>query len=396
MSSRTAFVLLALTMSAASLAQGTKETQRQYLSGKGIDDAVPWEFFCSAGHQSGEWTTLPVPSCWDAAGFGKLTYGRVPKGQEHSNEQGKYRHRFHLPAEWKGQTIFLVFEGAMTDTQASINGQSAGPKHQGAFYRFKYDVTKLLKLGEEENLLEVTVDKQSANDSVNNAERRGDYWNFGGIFRPVYLEARPPQHVDRVAIDARADGTFAMDVFTAGITSADVIRAQILDLDGKPIGQPISKPLADAKARIETKIDAPRQWTAETPNLYQVEVTLADHDKPLHHIRQRFGFRTIEARTGEGGARAGVYVNGQRILLKGTDRHTFWPESGRASSEKLSRSDIMLMKEMNNNAVRMSHYPPDEHFLDLCDELGLYVLDELAGWHQCYDEPTGRRSSSRW
>src|SRR6185312_10260420 len=94
-------------------------------------------------------------------------------------EQGKYRHQFVVPANWKDQAIWLVFDGSMTDTQAWVNGQSAGPVHQGAYYRFKYDVTTLIKFGGE-NLLEVTVDKESANKSVNNAERRGDYWNYGG------------------------------------------------------------------------------------------------------------------------------------------------------------------------------------------------------------------------
>jgi len=378
MFSRRLLIALLLLTSAA-IAQ---ETQRQYLSGKGTDDAVPWEFFCSDGNNSAKWTTLAVPSCWDVQGFGALGYGKISAGENFPHEQGKYRHRFNVPAKWKDQSVFLVFDGSMTDTQAWVNGHSAGPMHQGAFYRFKYDVTDLVKFGAE-NLLEVTVDKESANTSVNNAERRGDYWNFGGIFRPVYLEAVPTQHIERVAINARADGTFAMNVFAA---EGDSVRAQIMDLAGKPMGQPISMRVTEGKAKIETKIDSPRQWTAETPELYQAEMTLMRGETVLHRIRQKFGFRTIEVRPGEG-----LFVNGQRVLLKGTDRHTFWPESGRASNEKLSRDDIALMKEMNNNAVRMSHYPPDEHFLEACDEMGLYVLDELAGWHQAYDTPTGKR-----
>src|SRR5262249_47212078 len=97
-------------------------------------------------------------------------------------------------------------------------------------------------------------------------------------------------------------------------------------------------------------------------------------------------FRTIEVRPGDG-----FYVNGKRVILKGANRHSFWPTSGRALSAKISRDDVLLMKEMNFNAVRMSHYPPDEHFLDACDQFGLYVLDELAGWQKSYDTPTARR-----
>ncbi|MBC7782584.1 MAG: glycoside hydrolase family 2 [Burkholderiales bacterium] len=369
----------------AASSKADNETARQYLSGKGIDDAVQWDFFCTAGHRSGEWATIPVPSCWDAKGFGTLAYGRPPRGETAPNEQGKYRHKFNVPPKWKDRALMLVFEGSMTDTQAWVNGQSAGPVHQGSFYRFKYDISKLVKYGEE-NLLEVTVDKESANASINGAERRADYWNFGGIFRPVYLEARPSQHVDRVAIDARADGQFSMDVYATGTADADIVEAQIIDSTGKPVGERFSQKLWNGQAKLSTTVASPQQWTAETPQLYHVAVSLVRGQQTLHRLQQRFGFRTIELRAGDG-----VYVNGQRVILKGTNRHTFWPTEGRASSEAMSRLDIALMKEMNNNSVRMSHYPPDEHFLDLCDEMGLYVLDELAGWSKSYDTPTGQR-----
>ena len=217
---RLTLIVACLSNALPTLAQ---ESARQYLSGRGTDDAVAWDFSVSAGDNSGRWSTLPVPSCWDMQGFGKLSY--QAKGLA---EQGRYRHRFTVPADWAGRTVWLVFDGSMTDTQAWVNGQSAGPTHQGAYYRFKYDVTRLVRPGGQ-NLLEVTVDKESANPSVNNAERRGDYWNYGGIFRPVYLEATPVQHVDRLAIAAAANGAFAVDVYAVGVTSADRVRAQIVD-----------------------------------------------------------------------------------------------------------------------------------------------------------------------
>ncbi|HYO09645.1 MAG TPA: glycoside hydrolase family 2 TIM barrel-domain containing protein [Tepidisphaeraceae bacterium] len=383
MIARTLSALVILLFAAAAQAQ---ETRRQYLSGKGSDDAVPWEFMCTAGAKSGEWTTIPVPSCWDALGYGTLNYSH----DKDAPEQGQYRHKFQVPADWRGQAVTLVFDGVMTDCQAKVNGQPAGPMHQGAFYRFSYDVTKLVKFGEE-NVLEVTVDKKSASAGINRAERQADYWVFGGIFRPVWLEAKPPQHVERIAIDARADGTIAIDVFGGGAGAADRVSGQVFDingaaLNGAAVGSAFSAKITDGKARLEGKIDAPRQWTAETPNLYVVEVALAEGDKVVHRVRQRFGFRTIEVRKGDG-----IYVNGKRVLLKGSNRHSFWPDSGRTTSEKLSRADVMLMKEMNHNAVRMSHYSPDEHFLDACDEIGLYVLDELAGWQKSYDEENARR-----
>src|ERR1017187_4809977 len=195
-----------------------QETQRQYLSGHDKDDAVPWKFFCTAGAQSGFWTNIPVPSNWELHGFGTLNY----HGESTNTfaEQGRYERDFAVPPDWSQRRVFLVFDGVMTDTHADINGQSAGLEHQGGFYLFKYEVTKLLKFNAT-NRLEVLVHKRSANASVNEAERRGDYWLFGGIYRPVYLEAVPQQFIQRVAIDARADGAFAMDVFVDGATSAD-------------------------------------------------------------------------------------------------------------------------------------------------------------------------------
>ncbi|WP_238596594.1 glycoside hydrolase family 2 TIM barrel-domain containing protein [Abditibacterium utsteinense] len=359
-------------------------TQTLYLSGTDKDHTVPWGFQVSTGRNSGKWTTIPVPSNWETKGFGNYTTGEARK----SSEDGLYRFSFVPPANWRGKSVDLVFEGAMTDTSVKINGASAGPTHQGGFYRFKYDVTGLLQLGKP-NLLEAMISKVSADNSVNRAEQQGDYWAFGGIYRPVYLEVKPAQHLERMAINARADGSFAADVFLNGVTDADTLSAQIQSLDGKAVGPAFSvrlpRGLANgARVPISTKIANPRLWTAETPNLYQVELKLKRGRREVHRVVQRFGFRTVEVRAGDG-----IYVNGRKIMLKGTNRHAFWPDSGRTTSAAIDRMDILLLKEMNMNAVRMSHYPPDQHFLDLCDELGLYVLDEIAGWQKKYDTPIG-------
>ncbi len=368
--------LLVLAITAAA-----QETQIQFLSGHDKDDAVPWEFLCTTGTNSGFWTNLPVPSHWDVKGFGSLNYHKdLTNGW---NEKGLYAHNFTVPSNWKEHRVFIVFDGVMTDTEVKLNGQSAGPIHQGGFYRFKYEVTSLLNFGET-NRLEVTVAKHSANSSINNAERNADYWVFGGIYRPVYLQAFPSQFIDRVAIDARADGSFSADVFLNGATNAAEVEAQIETLDGKNVGSSFTQKIAGDNVHLETKAAEPKLWTAETPNLYSVEVRLKRGGEVIHKIHQRFGFRTFEVRDGDG-----LYLNGQRVILKGADRHSFWPDSGRCLSEAVHRLDINTMKDANMNAVRMSHYPPDEKFLDLCDELGLYVLDELAGWHHFYDNTVG-------
>ena len=182
------FVFVAAILFATTSSVSAQETEVQFLSGHGKDDAVPWKFLCTTGAHSGFWTNLPVPSCWELHGFGTINYHRDATNPP--PETGLYEHDFFVPENWSGKRIFLVFDGAMTDTAAKLNGQPAGPIHQGAYYRFKYEVTPLVKFGET-NKLEVSVAKHSANESVNRAERTGDYWMYGGIFRPVSLEAVP-------------------------------------------------------------------------------------------------------------------------------------------------------------------------------------------------------------
>ena len=129
------------------------------------------------------------------------------------NEYGIYRYDFQLPGSWKGKKVDIVFDGVMTDAEVRINGKAAGPKHQGAFYEFRYDVGRFLHYGGKSNRLEVTVHKHSSDSLVNEAERWADYWVFGGIFRPVYLEVKPSDHIKRVATDARANGDLRADIF---------------------------------------------------------------------------------------------------------------------------------------------------------------------------------------
>ena len=167
-SARRAAGLLTLLLSALPL--GAQQTQLQYLSGKGPKDAREWDFLVTAGRRSCTWTKIAVPSNWEQQGFGSYNYGQE---FTKSDERGQYRLRFTAPADWKSRRIRLVFEGVMTDTAVKVNGHSAGPIHQGGFYRFRCDVTQLLKFGDE-NLLEVDVSKVSANPDTESAERGGD------------------------------------------------------------------------------------------------------------------------------------------------------------------------------------------------------------------------------
>lgn len=361
-----------------------------YLSGKGYENTKTWEFFCTGGRNSGYWTTIEVPSCWEQQGFGNYEYGRNsysfgPK-YKYADEKGIYKLKFQVPADWKGKTVNIVFDGSMTDTEVKINGKSAGEIHQGAFYRFKYDISDKLLPGEL-NQLEITVSKLSSDESVNRAERYGDYWNFGGIFRPVYLEAFPKEYISRVAINARADGSFAMDVFPENISVQRNLLTEIIDKTGKIVASTttIIQP-EDSLLTVRCKINNPLLWTSETPELYKVNYILNSGKKVLFTGSEKFGFRTIEVRHGDG-----IYLNDTKIKMKGVNRHSFWPESGRTLNYELCLKDVKLIKEMNMNAVRCSHYPPDVDFLNICDSLGLYVLDEIAGWQRWYDTPVGKK-----
>lgn len=356
----------------------------KYLSGVDKDHTVAWDFYCTGGRNSGKWSRIAVPSNWELQGFGSYNYGH---DKVKADETGIYRHQFPTEAGWRHKRIFLVFEGAMTDTKVTVNGISAGPVHQGGFYRFKYDITGALKASGI-NSMEVTVNKMSADASVNSAERNGDFWIFGGIFRPVYLEIVPTTFIDRVAVDARADGSIHLDVYPQNMPEGATVTAQVQQLNGQAMGKPLQgKPVAgEEKLSLTGHIANPLLWSAEFPHLYQVLVTIKNNKGIIHSIKQRFGFRTIELRTQDA-----LYVNGARIMLKGCNRHSFWPETGRTLSHAVHLMDIKLMKDMNMNAVRMSHYPPDQDFLNLCDSMGLYVLDELTGWQAAYDTTVGRR-----
>ncbi|MCF7976393.1 MAG: glycoside hydrolase family 2 [Phycisphaerae bacterium] len=348
-------------------------THIKYLSGTGSDNTVPWDFFCTDGMNSGVWSTIQVPSNWELQGFGTYNYGHDrPK----ASEQGRYRTEFSLPTDWQDRVVNLVFDGVMTDAEVWINGRSAGPIHQGGFYRFKHDITALLTPGI--NQLEVLVSKVSSERTVEQAERQSDYWVFGGIFRPVYLEALPRQHIDRVAVDPRANGDLQVDVFVRGEGQADRVEVAV---EGTGLDRPTvmrqSLDIAAVQTTVKGTVPSPRPWTAETPHLYNMTVTLYAGDHPVHQVTERIGFRTFEVHPGEG-----LFLNGQKIQLKGVCRHAFWPDTGRCLNRQQSYADVQLMKDMNMNAVRMSHYPPDTHFLEACDELGLYVLDELAGWQR--------------
>ena len=402
------FFLLLLCFISHAIAQ---ETQRLYLSGTGCDDMVLWDFKCTDGRNSGEWTKIGVPSCWELQGFGTYQYGMrfygkaTPEGI--ADEKGLYKTEFTLPQEWEGRQIQLVFEAVFTDAQVTINGRKAGNGlYQGGFTRHTIDVSDRVFFGEKKkNRLEVEVSKESSNPQVNLAERRADYWNFGGIWRPVFIVSKPVQNISRVAIDARMDGRFMADVFLCRALPGCSVSVCITDAHGTKVAQSTAVPISSDGAKVDFSANGIKPWNAEQPNLYTAVFTLKDATgQTLHTERQRFGFRTIEyhhsypepeagrKETGNhiyGCEDDGVFINGQKVIVKGVNRHSFRPETGRTLSKAKNIEDVQLIKSMNMNAVRLSHYPADPEFLDACDSLGLYVECELPGWHWAHDDIVG-------
>ncbi|MFK7833896.1 MAG: glycoside hydrolase family 2 TIM barrel-domain containing protein [Winogradskyella sp.] len=367
----------------------SQETAKIYLSGKDFKHPVQWDFMCTDGNNSKEWTTINVPSNWELEGFGEYTYGRwykELKQKEPSKEEGFYKYKFKVPNAYKDKNVTIVFGGAMTDTEVKVNGQLAGEIHQGGFYEFKYNISSLLNY-DSENLLEVHVSKHSGNKSVNAAERKADWWLFGGIYRPVWLEVTPKTHIDHVAVDAKMDGSFYADVHLENAPSDAVITATI-----QAVG--CSKKMKTYRFKVDSKTEKQtitakwknvKTWSPEHPNLYELIVSLKKGRKTIHTYKTKIGFRTLEFIKKDG-----IYVNGKKIIMKGISRHVIWPESGRSTDKIISELDVNLIKDMNMNAVR-THYPPDTHFLEVCDSLGLFVLDELSGWQNGYDTKTGTK-----
>ena len=398
--------LLLAAISTTVMANDT-ETHRRYLSGRGCDDMVQWDFQCTNGRNSGKWTKIGVPSCWELQGFGTYQYGMrfygkaTPEGI--ADEKGLYKYEFSLPQEWAGRQILLCFEAVFTDARVTINGRKAGSGlHQGGFTPFQFDVSDRVFFGKKKNRLEVEVSKESSSPQVNLAERRADYWNFGGIWRPVYIVSKPVQNIQRVAIDARADGRFRADVFLSR-AARGAVCVDIIDAYGKKVAQSQAFAIQGDRAAVDFAVKNPKLWTAETPHRYTAVFTLKDQSgKVLHVERQKFGFRTIEYRHSfkgedlpyphiQGCDDDGVFINGQKVIFKGANRHSFRPETGRTLSKQKNIEDVLLMKSMNMNAVRLSHYPADPEFLDACDSLGLYVECELPGWHWAHETINGQK-----
>ncbi|GAB4417314.1 MAG: glycoside hydrolase family 2 TIM barrel-domain containing protein [Bacteroidia bacterium] len=331
--------------------------------------------FVHAGFDTAGWSTIPVPANWHTEGFGRPTYHNIiypfpakpPRIVSAINETGCYRTTFRIPTDWSGMRVMLHFGGVESAMYCWINGRRVG-YHEDSFTPAEFDIGPWLRPGE--NLLTVEVIRWCDGSYLEDQ----DFWRLGGIFRSVYLVARPAQYirdfqVQTLPVDSYRKGQLIVEAELAGTPAA---ARQLAWLLYHPDGRELRREVHPAATpRWETTLAAPRWWHAEQPALYDLVIELQDSaGRPLEAIRQRIGFRHVEIRDGL------LLLNGSPIRFRGVNRHEFDPRRGRTMSDSLMLADIRLLKQHNFNAVRTSHYPNDPRWYALCDAYGIYVMDE--------------------
>jgi beta-galactosidase/evolved beta-galactosidase subunit alpha len=355
--------------------------------------------FHAERYDSVSWDKIPVPSCWQMLGYGHPHYTNVnypfpvdPPRVPTENPTGCYRRKFVMDNDVVDRQLFLRFEGVDSAFHIWINGKPAGFS-KGSRLPAEFDITKLVQSGD--NVLAVKVYQWSDGSYMEDQ----DMWWLSGIFRSVYILARPKVHIHDFQAVTRLDDQYrdaVLDVKVSIRNSGDIARGNtsfefsLIDPAGNNVLQHSVAVKGEVKAgdtcvlEGSAKVAEPVKWTAENPALYKLLITLKDSSgNVLEVIPSSVGFRRIEMKGGN------FLVNGVRIILKGVNRHDHHPDFGRAVPYASMVEDVRLMKQHNINAVRTSHYPNDPAFLDLCDQFGLYVMDECD--QECHGfEPVGR------
>ncbi|HEY9247721.1 MAG TPA: glycoside hydrolase family 2 TIM barrel-domain containing protein, partial [Rariglobus sp.] len=299
------------------------------------------------------------------------------------NPTGVYRRAFTVPAAWSGKRVVIHFGAATSVLAVYVNGTAVGLSKDSCLPA-EFDLTSLVRPGEENELVALVIKWSDASYIEDQ-----DQWWLSGLHREVFLYATPKTFIAdvraRPSLDAdNRSGTFAVDVlvgYAAGIHDDAVIEIQLVDPKGRVVfKKPLSKAVAGSRnawtveratARFSEPVPAARvqPWSHETPALYTAVVTLTSPGV-VEHTAVRVGFRRVEI------VGRDLLINGRRVLIKGVNRHDHHPDFGKAVPRETLEKDVTLMKQFNFNAVRTSHYPNDPQWLDLCDEHGLYVIDE--------------------
>ena len=355
---------------------GQKQQSSRYVSMDGT-----WKFcfvrnanerpqgFEAVGYDDSAWDTMPVPGMWELNGFGEAIYvnnqyawrndweTNPPVVQDLNNWVGSYRRSFRVPAAWQGEQVVMHIGSATSNVTVWVNGQYVGYS-EDAKVAAEFDVTKFVRPGED-NLVALQVMRWCDGSYLEDQ----DFWRLCGFARETYLYSRPQTHVEDLFVHADLtnnykDGTLKVDVDVK--EQGGTVGWQLFDPQGKLVN-----------VASDGLVKNVQPWTAETPNLYLLLVTLKDaQGRVTEVIPQKIGFRRVEIKNGQ------LLVNGQPVLIKGVDRHELDPDGGYVVSMERMRQDIQVMKQLNVNAVRTCHYPDDPRWYDLCDEYGIYVTAE--------------------
>lgn len=334
-----------------------------------------------------QWDEIPVPSNWELLGYGVPIYtdvdypfpARPPHIPHDYNPVGSYRRNFTVPDSWQERQVFLHFGSVKSAMYLWVNGKEIGYS-QGSKIPAEFNITQYLREGD--NTLAVEVYRWSDGAYLEGQ----DYWKISGIERDVFIYSNPQVMIRDFFVvgdldEDYSDGNLMVRVEVKHYLKKppEVIHVQmeLFNADGQAIFQePAVKKvefrgLDRAEVCFERSVEKPLKWTAETPNLYSLLLTLKDQSgNNLEVISCKTGFRKVEIKGGQ------LLVNGVPITIRGVNRHEHEPETGRVVSEKYMMRDIQLMKQFNINAVRTSHYPNTPRWYEICDQYGLYVIDE--------------------
>ena len=329
------------------------------------------------------WADIQVPANWEFNGYGVPIYTNhvypfpvnPPYVDKEDNPVGSYRREFDIPAEWDGRRVFLHFEGGTTAMYVWVNGQKAGYT-ENAKSPAEFDITPYIRSGK--NTLACEVYKYSDGSYLEDQ----DMWRLGGINRSVYLystaQTRILDYFAHPDLDKNyKNGVFSVDVKLKNYTDAaknQTLEVTILDKSGKKVFSKSAKSNIAAKGIsdliLSGNVSSPLKWTAETPNLYTMVLTLKDGNNIIESTSHKIGFRKIEIKDGQ------VLINGKKVYFKGVNMHEFNANTGQVVNKEIMMRDLQLMKELNINAVRTSHYPQPPLWYKLCDEYGIYLVNE--------------------
>jgi len=338
-------------------------------------DSRPADFY-KPEYNVGKWNDIPVPSNWEMQGYGTPIYTNTeypfpvnPPYIPHSdNPVGSYRRNFTLPEKWNDRNVILHFDGSTAGMFVWINGQKAGYV-QSTKNAAEFDISKLVHPGV--NTIACEVYRWTDGSYLEDQ----DFWRLSGLERDVYLystdrRGRIADFYARTTLDENyRNGLLDLDVDISGSAKDMKLDAAIYDADGQKIWSE-SKTAAD-KLNFKHKINKVRRWSAETPNLYKLVLTLRDKDgNTVEATSHDVGFRSVEIKNAQ------LLVNGRRIEVHGVNMQEHHPVKGHAIDTATMLADIRLMKENNINAVRTSHYPQPPYWYELCDRYGIYLVDE--------------------